>query len=271
MGSFVPCGTVGQQDTSYRIRDGNINVMTFDVLDYKTLENDEFFRELEKQKQNIIDAKKRENLMKSTKELEFNSCGNEIMNNLEVGSDKYKIVDVIVKMKQQLKYYKTNIKLQSQLASQKISESEKSRIDALDEVATIKLQNLQINQLKQVLKEQQMIFDKVQKTLVIANKRADDTEQRLKDSSQEVATLEKEMSSLKLELTNKSRLLDKSLKKSDELERLLIKAQSEDNNDENDEYDDYFEYDNNNIIIENNIYDNVDDIGDDNVVDDNND
>ncbi|CAJ0630211.1 5936_t:CDS:10 [Entrophospora sp. SA101] len=236
-----------------------------------TLENDEFFRELEKQKQNIIDAKKRENLMKSTKELEFNSCGNEIMNNLEVGSDKYKIVDVIVKMKQQLKYYKTNIKLQSQLASQKISESEKSRIDALDEVATIKLQNLQINQLKQVLKEQQMIFDKVQKTLVIANKRADDTEQRLKDSSQEVATLEKEMSSLKLELTNKSRLLDKSLKKSDELERLLIKAQSEDNNDENDEYDDYFEYDNNNIIIENNIYDNVDDIGDDNVVDDNND
>ncbi|CAJ0763508.1 21958_t:CDS:2, partial [Entrophospora sp. SA101] len=122
---------------------------------------------------------------------------------------------------------KTNIKLQSQLASQKISESEKSRIDALDEVATIKLQNLQINQLKQVLKEQQMIFDKVQKTLVIANKRADDTEQRLKDSSQEVATLEKEMSSLKLELTNKSRLLDKSLKKSDELERLLIKAQSE--------------------------------------------
>nr|CAG8595830.1 7833_t:CDS:2 [Entrophospora candida] len=34
MSSFVPCGTAGQRDTSYRIRDENINVTTFDVLDY---------------------------------------------------------------------------------------------------------------------------------------------------------------------------------------------------------------------------------------------
>src|SRR5439155_26167871 len=78
----------------------------------------------------------------------------------------------------------------------------------------IKSQSLQINQLKQVLKEQKMIFDKTQKTLVLANKRADDTERLWKNSRQEVTTLEKEVSDLKVELANKTRLLDKSLSKS---------------------------------------------------------
>ncbi|RIB15652.1 hypothetical protein C2G38_2191879 [Gigaspora rosea] len=137
----------------------DIRSPTSDAVDHSlarilNTENGEFMNELQERDMNLAAFKKREMWLRAelalarkagyTPEVDVDGGvpdGIDIDNLMEIseyGSEKYKIIEAITKIKQELRKAKATIANQAQIASQKITDSERVRTAALQEAAYFK-------------------------------------------------------------------------------------------------------------------------------------
>ncbi|CAG8586834.1 10762_t:CDS:10 [Funneliformis mosseae] len=150
-------GTISPSSSS-TISQNSLKSPTFDALEHfpapvSNTERDNFLRELQQRDAQISQIKKRENWLKLELALARTSGytpdnrhsgvpegidSEKIMDIGETGSDRFKIMSAVFKIRQELRKEKAMIANQAQAASHKITDAERARTAALQEAAYFK-------------------------------------------------------------------------------------------------------------------------------------